>query len=202
LPLGFPAYNTIDSLDKQNAVRFGLRQRLQTRWEGKQRDLVELTGWTDWNIEQNDGQEDWNDFFGTIESRPWDWLAVGAFTRYDFQDETLRELNTAVRFMDTDRWSVGVGTRFLRDDSNLLTFGGACRLGTRWVVQGYERVDMKDGFWESHEYMLRQETHDWYISYGFRFEGQRRGDDEYTVFFSVTLKAYPGFNIGLGNLDL
>jgi LPS-assembly protein len=192
-PLEFPAYNTIDSIAAEETMRFGLRQTLQTRRDGQAWNLIDLTGWTDWQAGKSKEQPDFSDFFGTMELRPWVWLSLDTFGRYDLHDDVLRELNAEMRVVDADRWSLGLGTRYLKDDSNLVSFDVAYRLSRHWTAHAYERVDLQDGTWEEQEYTLRQETHDWYISYGFRYLTQRTEPDEMTVFFSVTLKAYPGF---------
>jgi hypothetical protein len=107
----------------------------------------------------------------------------------------MREFNTALRLIDADRWTLGVGTRYLRGDSNLVSVDWAYKLSRHWTAHVYERVDLEDGTWEEQEYTLRQETHDWYITYGFRYLGERNiaggTPSEMTAFFSLTLKAYP-----------
>lgn len=196
-PLEFPAYNTIDSITAENTLRFGLRQTLQTRRDGQAWNLVDLTGWTDWQIEKSAGQTDFSDFFGTMELRPWRWLSLDTFARYDLEGGVMREFNTEMRVIDTDRWIFGVGTRYLKDDSNLVSADLAYRLTRHWTARVYERYDMEDGTWEEQSYTLRQETHDWFIDYGFRYLGRHDQPgvptqrDEMTVFFSVSLKAFP-----------
>lgn len=199
-PLEFPAFNTIDAIDAQDTVRFGLRQTLQTRRDGKTWNLVDLTGWTDWHAEKNfssftTNQTDFSDFFGTVELRPWEWLSLDGFARYGLNDGELHEFNTAARLINADRWSFGVGTRYLRDDSNLVSASLIYRLTRHWMAQLYERFDLEDGTWEEQEYVLRQETHDWFVNYGFRYRSERVRSDEMTFFFSVTLKAFPGFTL-------
>jgi LPS-assembly protein len=196
-PLEFPSYNTIDTIDAEHTVRFGLRQTLQTRREGQAWNLVDLTGWTDWRMEKDKGQTDFSDFFGTLELRPWEWLSLDAFARYGLNDGVLHEFNTSTRLLDADRWSFGVGTRYLKDDSNLVSADLAYRLSRHWTAEVRERVDLQDGTWEEQEYVLRQETHDWFIDYGFRYHAQRTRSDDMTVFFSVTLKAYPGYKLSV-----
>jgi len=191
-PLEFPAYNTIDSITAEETLRFGLRQTLQTRRDGQAWNLIDVTGWTDWQAGKSRTQPDFSDFFGTMELRPWAWMSVNSFARYDLHRDVVRELNTEMRVVDADRWSVGLGTRYLKDDSNLFSFDLAYRLSRHWTAHAYERVDARDGTWEEQEYTLRQETHDWYLTYGFRYLTQRTEKDEMTVFVSVTLKAYPG----------
>jgi len=90
----------------------------------------------------------------------------------------------------------------LRDDSNLVLADVAVRLGRRWVLQTFQRVDFEDGQWESQDYVLRQETHDWLISYGFRHRSQRTKDDEFAVYFAVTLKALPNIGLAVNQIDL
>jgi lipopolysaccharide assembly outer membrane protein LptD (OstA) len=195
-PLDFSAYNTIDSIDKMNVLRFGMRQALQTRRGKRNWDLLEVEGWTDWRIEREDDETTFSDIFGTVRFRPAEWLSLNGFTRYDPHDGQWEELNTSANIGVTDYWSVGVGTRYLRDDSNLLAFRVAGRLSRRLTAQTTQRVDMEDGQWEEQEYSLTQETHDWYINYGVRYRSQRTSDDEIVGFVSVTLKAVPGVKIG------
>ncbi|HXI82839.1 MAG TPA: LPS assembly protein LptD [Verrucomicrobiae bacterium] len=196
-PLESPAYNTIDSIDGQNLVRFGLRQALQTRRDGEAWNLVDVTGWTDWHIEKDTGETDFADFFGTMELRPYRWLSLDAFSRYDMEAGLLREFNTEMRVINADHWIFGIGTRYLRDDSNLITGDFTYQLTRHWSAHVYERFDMEDGTWEEQSYSLRQETHDWLIDYGFRDLGRHKEvgvsttKAEMAVFVSVTLKAFP-----------
>ena len=195
-PLEFPANSTIDSISRENMVRFGLRQRLQTRRDSQPWDLLAVAAWTDFHLERNAGETDFSNVFGNMTLRPTKWLALDAFTRYDIQQALIQEFNTDVRVSNGDRWSVGLGTRYLRDDSNLVSVDLSYRLTRRWVAQLFERVDMQNGQWQEQDYVLRQELHDWYISYGFRYRNQLIGGDEKAFFISATLKAYPSLRVG------
>lgn len=202
MPVGIPAWNAVDAIDRQHLVRFGLRQKLQTRRDEQTWDLVELEGWTDWRVEREDGEDEFNDVFGTMRVRPTRWLWLDLFTRYNLEADRFQEWNTAVRVSRGDQWAAGLANRYLRDDSNLIIADVAVRLTRRWVFQVYQRVDMHDGEWESQDYVLRQETHDWYIHYGFRHRSQRLRDDEFAVYFAVTLKAFPNVGISINQVDL
>jgi LPS-assembly protein len=201
-PLEFPAFNTIDSIDKIHVVRFGLRQKLQTRRAAQPWDLLELEGWTDWRVEREEDEDEFSDLFGRARMRLFEWLALDSFGRYDMNDGRVREFNAAMRVVDRERWSVGVGTRWLRHDSNLVSFSATARLGRHWVAQTFHRVDLEDGVWETQEYVLRQETHDWLFTYGVRYDGERLQDDELFAFFAVTLKAVPELGLSVGRLGL
>ena len=201
LPLEFPAFNDIDAIDRVDTLRFGLRQRLQTRRDGRPWDLLALTGWTDWHIEKTSGENQFSDLFGTMEVRPSDWIVLNTFSRYDPHDGVVRELNNDVRVSDADQWSVGVGTRYLKDDSNLVSASVTWRLARNWVASVYQRVDMQDGQWEEQDYVLRQETHDWFITYGFRYSSNQTTSDDKSIYVSVTLKAFPGVKLSANQID-
>jgi LPS-assembly protein len=201
-PLDFPAFNSIDAISRENILRFGLRQKLQTQRDGKPWDLVEVEGWTDWHIQQNQREKDFSEFFGTLRLRPTQWVAADAFARYDMLSGELKELNTEARILNGDRWSLGIGTRLLQHDSNLVSTEVAYRLSRHWTAQTYQRFDFQDGTWEEQDYMLRQETHDWYISYGFRYLNQRTQGHDVAVFVSLTLKAYPAVQLSANRIDL
>jgi LPS-assembly protein len=194
-PLDFPAYNSIDDITKENVLRFGLRQKLQTRRDGRPWDLVELENWTDWHIDRNKDERSISDLYSTLRLRPVEYLSMDAFMRYDLHANVLRELNTAIRVMDTDRWTVGVGTLFLRNDSNLICLDTSVRLSRHWTVHMHQRFDMQDGEWEEQAYALRQETHDWLITYGASRRNQRNRNDETMVFFAVSLRAFPSMGL-------
>ena len=203
-PLDFPAFNSIDDITKENTLRFGLRQQLQTRRDGRPWDLVELENWTDWHIEKITGERSFSDLYSMLRLRPLEYLSMDVFTRYDLHANALRELNTAIRVMDTDRWTIGVGTLFLRNDSNLVCLDTAARLSRNWTAHMFQRFDMHDGVWEEQEYALRQETHDWLITYGVRrsTRGVDSGRSEMTVFFAVSLRAFPNLGLPLSRIGI
>ena len=196
MPLGFPANGAIDAIGGEDVVRFGLRQRLQTRRDNQPWDLLEVAAWTDFNFERNAGQTDFSNIFGTMTVRPTTWLTLDTFTRYDLQQSVVQEFNTDARLSNGDRWSVGLGTRYLREDSNLVNVDLSYRLTRHWVAQMFERFDMQTGRWQEQDYVLRQELHDWYINYGFRYRNEVVGGHETAVYFSITLKAYPSTHLG------
>ena len=195
MPLEFPANDALDAIAREDVLRFGVRQRLQTRRNNQPWDLLEVSTWTDYHIERNAGENDFSDLFGTVVVRPTEWLTLDTFTRYDIRNTLVREFNTDARVSNGDRWAVGLGTRYLRDDSNLVSVDLSYRLTRCWVAQVFERFDMQDGQWQEQNYVLRQELHDWYISYGFRYRHQLVGRDEKAIYFSVTLKAFPAMRM-------
>lgn len=201
-PIDFPAFNSIDSIEGQNLVRFGVRQRFQTRRDGRPWDLVELTGWTDWRIEREAGERDFADLFGTLRLRPAEWIASEVGARYDFNNEILRELNTGTSVFNRDRWRVSVTTRYLRGDSNTIGLSQFYQVAPHWSFFTVHRFDFADGFLEEQQYGIKQELHDWYLDYGVLVRGERVKSDEFSVYVAFTLKAFPGFRLSAARIDV
>lgn len=196
-PLDFPANSAIDALDGMKTLRFGVRQRLQTQRDGQTWNVAELDGWTDYRFEHPAGERAIQDVFGRLRLRPFAWLAGDIDVRWDADAGKLEEFNTSVRVAHGDRWAVGLGTRYLRDDNSPVGVDASLRLTRFWTVRVYERFDVKSGRWEEQEYVLRQETHDWFINYGVRYSDGYGNDDQFAVFVSFTLKAFPSVKIGI-----
>ena len=50
LPIQFPDYNDIDSIDSENVIRFGLRNTLQTKRDGQLDNLLDWNVMLDWRL--------------------------------------------------------------------------------------------------------------------------------------------------------
>jgi LPS-assembly protein len=61
LPFEFPEYNSIDSIDSQNVIRFGLRNKLQTKRDGQLEDLLRWELFTDWRMRPRTNQTTFSD---------------------------------------------------------------------------------------------------------------------------------------------
>lgn len=194
--LEFPANTAIDALDRENVVRFGVRQKLQTRREEQPWDLALLEAWSEYNIEQTATHRDFSDLFATLRLQPLRWCALDVGSRFDLHEKRWAEINTDAAVFERDRWSVTLGNRFLEGDSNLAGGSVSYRLSRHWRATMEQWVDFQDGTWLHQEYKLQQETHDWLISYGFRRVGQRIREDENIFFVSVALRAYPSIRLG------
>ena len=114
LPVNFPDYNSIDSIDTMNVVRFGLRNILQTKRDGQLEDLVNWNVLMDWRLDPRPGQEHFNDLYSALTFRPRTWLTASSQLRYDVQGGELNLAFHELTFSPSDRWSWGVSHWYLR----------------------------------------------------------------------------------------
>ncbi len=114
LPVTFPDYNSIDSIDTMNVVRFGLRNILQTKRNGQLDDLVNWNLMLDWRLDPKAGQTPLNDLYSALSFRPRSWLTAESQLRYDLDRGKLNLAFHQLTFTPNDRWSWGISHWYLR----------------------------------------------------------------------------------------
>ncbi|MGE4179895.1 MAG: LPS-assembly protein LptD [Limisphaerales bacterium] len=203
LPVQYPDYNSIDSIDSQNAVRLGVRNKLQTKRDGQVEDLLDWAVITDWRLDPRSGQKTFSDVYSEADFKPRRWLTFNSEVRFDPNDALLRESQTSAIFKPGRDWSLGVTHRYTRDDPTLGPGGNL--LGTRL----YLRFTENWGFRTSHYYEIREGVlqEQYYTVYRdlrsltgaltLRFrENVFGGEDDFTIAISISLKAFPRFKSG------
>src|SRR5690606_24845396 len=83
LPVMYPDYNAIDSIDSQNVLRLGMRNKLQTRRDGLVEDIVDWVVITDWRLDPRRGQGDFSDIYSEADFKPFRWLTLSSEVRFD-----------------------------------------------------------------------------------------------------------------------
>ena len=117
LPLDFPDYNAIDSIDSQNVVRLGLRNKLQTKRDGTVQNMVHWALFTDWRLNTLEGQGTFADAYSDLELRPFRWLALNSEVRYDVDEGALDISDHRIVIAPNDTWSLTLGHRYVRDNA-------------------------------------------------------------------------------------
>ena len=119
LPIDFPGYNSIDSIDSQSTFRFGLRNKIQTKRDRQVENVVDWNVFMDWRLDPTTNQTTLSDVFSDLDLRPWSWLTLTSEVRYNFSESRLKELNHYVLFQPYTRWSISFGQRYLAEDPSL-----------------------------------------------------------------------------------
>ena len=89
-PIEFPENNSIDSIGRQNVLRFMLINKLQTkRFDGIE-DLFNWDIYTDWNLTRGTNFA-FSDVYSDLDFRPRSWITFNSSTRYDLADSRWRE---------------------------------------------------------------------------------------------------------------
>ncbi len=204
LPIEFPDFNAIDSINGQNVFRFGLRNKLQTKREGSVQDLIDWQIFMDWNLRPRPTQPGFSDVFSDIDFRPRSWLTLTSQTRYDVEDGVFQLADHIMTLEPNSIWSISVGHRYFRADpafgvlsgNNLINTISYLRLNENWGFRTQHLFEARDGLLEEQYYSVYRDMRNWTSALTFRVRQNRFGQDDYTVALTFSLKAFPRYNLG------
>lgn len=164
LPIQFPDYNDIDSIDSRNVIRFGLRNTLQTKREGQLENLLDWNVMLDWRLKPDTStnalnlgapgpQETFNDLYSALTFRPRSWLTLESQLRYDINDSHLNLSFHQLTFTPNERWSWGLGHWYLRSGfpgngtggNNYITSTFFYRLNDNWGLRATHNFNAQNG---------------------------------------------------------
>ena len=113
LPLEFPEFSAVDSIDTQNAVRLGLANKLQTKREGAVQDMLRWQLYSDWRLHRSQDLTNrlsaFSDIYSDLAFKPRSWMTIESKTRYDVQDGLWRMSLTTLELQPEKAWNWTVG---------------------------------------------------------------------------------------------
>jgi len=188
-------FDSIDSLTRAHSVVFGLEQKLQTKRDLMNVDLVRVSVSTDFLLKEDTGPGGFNSVSSDFELTPYEWLSLYIDTAYDAQSERLATANFDIYINDeSDKWYLKLGKRYNVDVDDQLTAEWGYRINPKWKFRTYQRFDLDTGVYKEMEFNLNRDLHCWEMDINFNHT-RGEGDEIWLVF---TLKAFPeiGFDFG------
>jgi LPS-assembly protein len=208
LPITMPGYNSIDSIEGENVLRFGLHNKLQTKREGQVVNLVDWNVYSDWYLRPNANQTTYSDVYSDLVAKPRSWLTLESLTRYNIQAGSFRMSLTTVTIHPNNIWSWTVGQFYLRDDmsgsptalgigNNLFVSTMLFRLNENWGFRGYHMFEARTGTMQEQAYAIYRDLRSWTAALTLRMRNGVNGSPkDFTVAFTFSLKASPRYGRG------
>ena len=205
LPVLFPDYNDIDSIDTQNVIRFGLRNSLVTKRDGVMDTLVDWNLKLDWRLDPKAGQNALNDLYSAFAFRPRTWLTAESQTRYDIEGSNLNMSFQQLTFSPNDRWSWGLGYWYLRGgqwgnstwtENQDVTSTLFVRAGDNWGLRMTHTYNAVTSRLQEQFYTLYRDLRSWTSALTLRINNNSGGPTDITVAFTLSLKAAPSMGLG------
>jgi len=202
LPVDFPDYNSIDSIDSMNVVRLGLLNLLQTKRDGQLEDLVNWNLMMDWRLDPRASQTTLNDLYSALSFRPRTWLTLESQVRYNPDTGDLNMAFHQVTFTPNDRWSWGISHWYLRegfvspDENNFIGNTVFYRVNDNWGLRTDHIFNADDGRLQQQAYTIMRDLRSWTASLTFRVENNERSSADFTVAVAFSLKAVPSQKLG------
>ncbi len=204
LPIDFPDYNAIDSVDSQNVFRLSLRNSIQTKRNNRVDTLLNWALYTDWRVTPRIGQGSFSDGFSDLDFKPRDWLTLTSETRYNFDSGHWRVADHRATISPDDDWSLAVGHRYIRNDptflgapgNNLITTSFYYRINENYALRTRHFFEARDGRMEEQYYSVYRDFRSWVGALTLRVRDLRNGSMDYTIGVTFNLKAFPRFKLG------
>lgn len=204
LPIDYPDYNAIDSIDSQNVVRLGLRNRLQTKREEGIQNVINWALFTDWRIDPRSDQGTFSDAYSDLDLRPRSWLTLNSATRYDISRGRLQGAYHTATLTPNSIWSVQLGHRYFRggpeygpdSDNNTFFSSFYVKFNENWAARVSHHFEGRDGVLEEQYYTLYRDFRSWTGALTIRFREPRERSSEFAIAFTFQLKAFPRFGLG------
>lgn len=208
-PLTFPAYNSVDNLEQMGIIRHGIRNRIQTRRNGRNVNLME------WELAHEiDTQENWDvqpgsdsistNVFSDLRVNPLPWLGFRSYASIPTTGDSYTEFNNEIRWQPVPAFEFAVGNRYLTnsplfDDSNESYIRTFYRLNEHWQFSTYHQFDTRgtNGLNEQ-VYSVYRDLTAWQLGFSFADRKINEGTSEQSFFFSLTLKAFPETTLSTG----
>lgn len=205
LPLLFPDYNNIDSIDTQNVIRFGLRNTLLTKRGGALDKLLDWNMTLDWRLDPKSNQNTLNDLYSAVAFRPRSWLTLESQTRYDINGGNLNMSFQQLTFSPSDRWSWGLGYWYVRggqwgnglwNENQDVTSTLFVRLNDDWGFRMTHIFNATTSRLQEQFYTIYRDWRSWTSALTLRVESDPGVPTDVTVAFTLSLKAAPIMSVG------
>lgn len=209
LPVEYPDYNSIDSIDKQNFLRLTLRNILQTKRATNIEEFINWAVYTDWNLTPGTNHT-FSDLYSDLLFRPRSWLRLDSSFRYDLPDHRWRDSVNSLAITPNKTWSVAFSYRYLmNNDPEFLTapnqtlpghnlFGVSMhyRLNENWAIHIAERFEAQNGSLQEQDYTLYRDLRSWTGALTFRVLQGPYQPTDFGVGLTLSLKAFPRIPLG------
>ena len=210
LPIQFPDYNDIDSIDSQNVIRFGLRNTLQTKRDGQLDNLLDWNVMLDWRLTPADRsnldepfspQQTFSDLYSDLTFKPRAWITLGFPVALRHQRRRV-EPGLSSTHVDAQRkmeWGIGhwyLRNGFFGNGDNLITSTIFFRLNDNWGLRLMHDFNAENGRLQQQLYTLYRDLRSWTGALTFRLLDNGGGPKDFTVAFTFSLKAEPKTRVG------
>lgn len=216
-PLNFPAFNSIDSIDEQTAIRHGIRNRIQTKRDGLNVDLLTWDLYSQANITRSADMgilvdSVYSHIYSEAEFHPLPWLRFDSYVAAGITSDAFDEMSSSITWQVHPAVEFSLGHTYLHGfdytdpafvspinplgrttlvDGNKINFGTFWRLNENWRVSQSLSFELDDGTLDEQRYEVFRDLRAWNLGVGAAMRNNRIEEDEFLVFFTLTLKAFP-----------
>lgn len=207
LPSELYQFDSVDELEKRHFVRFGARNKLQTRRNLNPYDLIDLNVYSYYLIHRDPGERVIQSIFWDSEFAFFDWISLESEGRYRIEEAYLTDLETRLELQDKHYWELEFEHRYRYEDSDLWSGEITFKPTDRWRMTAYGRYEVEEDRLEEERFSV---AYDWgclaaslFFSFhpSYTTASGRDVDEEFQVTLLLWLTDFPGSGLQLSAED-
>lgn len=206
-PLNFSAFNSIDSIDRTTTLRHGIRNKIQTKRDGSNVDLLNWVVYADLDVVRQPGsllEPMYPEVYNQLDVNPLPWLTFHLDSATGLQKESFDEYNANLTWQIIPALEASLGGRILKDfpfldakgnrlfpNSEYITSGLFYRLNESWKFGSNFAFEAHSGRLQEQRYTVYRDIGAWDISATAVHRDHSAIEDEFLFYMTFTLKAFP-----------
>ncbi len=204
-PLDWTEYNSIDSIDKQAVVRFGMHNKIQTKRDGVNYDLLDWATYADADFDHNFSSSTPNstmsNLFNDIRFYPTPQFMFRSFSAVDVSnDGGYNEIDNDFSWMPDPSLRMTIGDYYLNhspifEDSHNEGLDLFYRMNEHWQFEGKEQFEATNGHLQLQQYTVYRDLDAWQLALTYSSAEITNGHNDQSIYFSLTLKAFPQYQL-------
>ena len=208
-PLDQTQTNSIDSLDKEAVVRLGVWNKIQTKRDGVNYDLVTLETYGDADFDHNYSSSTPNstlsNLFNDLRFYPTSQLQFRSLTSIDVDGDGYSEADNDMIWAPDASLQLTVGYHSISHspvfgDNSAASLDAFYRLNEHYQIEAQEQFQGTDGHLQLQQYTIYRDLDAWQLAMTLSQAEISDGHSEESVYFSLTLKALPQYSLHTPNL--
>ena len=203
-PLDQTQINSIDSLDRQADVRLGLWNKIQTKRDGANYDLFTLETYGDadfdHNFSANTPNSTFSNLFNDLRFYPTPQLQFRSLTSVDVTGSGYTEADNDVVWEPNAALQLTAGYHSINhspifQDNNSASLDAFYRMNEHYQFEAQEQFQGSSGRLQLQQYTVYRDLDAWQVAATFSDSEISNGHNEQSIYFSLTLKALPQYQL-------
>lgn len=134
-------FDAIDELDEQHDIAFGVRNYLQSRRNGRVRNVLDVDLYSRYRFVYPDNEDPLDRVFLDAILRPTDWLDIRSDSEYSVSDSEMKRIDTRLYLRADPVWTLDASHFYRSDFNNLLASGVSYAPNREWEFYLYGRYE-------------------------------------------------------------
>jgi len=198
-PLDWTENNSIDSIDRQAVVRFGTWNKIQTKRDGVNYDLMTWETYADADFDHNFSAATPNstmsNVFNDIRFNPTPQFQFQSLSSINVNNGGYNEVDTNFTWSPDPSMKLTLGDHYLDNspffqNGNTVSLDLFYRMNEHWQFEAQEQVKTASGGLQLQQYTVYRDLDAWQLGLTYS-ESEYNGINDRSIYFSLTLKAFP-----------